>query len=359
MKIKLKYLIVFLLIFLTIILNAEENTKNDRGMVFLPLIGYTPETSLAMAVALSAYNNPDPLNPDQKYDTAMAAITYTLNEQGGISFSGNKFFNSNSNLLSGSIGFSKAPSSFYGIGNNVTDETEEEYNHTLLEVKSSFMTEVRDNLYIGPELVFYSDTLEEKEKMLAAGAVEGSEGITQLGAGVVITVDTTDSFSYPHSGILYKINWNIFNQKAGSEYSYNHFLIDLRNYFHIAGEHVIGINAVYDITEGDVPFQMLPQLGGANIMRGFLQEKYKDKHYAALQSEYRFPIAGPFGGVVFAGAGNIAPGINKFDFNELKTSAGCGMRFNLNKKQRMNLRFDLAFNSDNETQFYMSLMEAF
>ena len=34
-----------------------------------------------MFLAVSAYNNPDPVNPDQKDDTAIAAIGYTLNNQ--------------------------------------------------------------------------------------------------------------------------------------------------------------------------------------------------------------------------------------------------------------------------------------
>ncbi len=354
-----KRLILILLIFTSFTLFGEEYTDNsekDRGIVYLPLIGYSPETSLAMALAISAYNNPDPENPEQKHDTAIAAISYTLKNQASIALGGEKYFNGNLNNISAGIAFTNSQNSFYGTGINVTDEMEEEYSETSLETNLSLMSEITDSIYFGPVFIFYTDELSEKEKTLASDEIPGSEGITQTGGGAVIKIDTRDSFSYPLSGFLYTLKWEIFNENAASDYSYNRLELDLRNYFQISGNHVIGINTLYEMTAGDVPFQKLPLLG---IMRGFLLSKYRDKHLAVLQAEYRFPISGRFGGVLFTGAGTIAPDINEFDFSEIKTAAGAGLRFNLDKKQHLNLRFDLAYNNDNQTQFYMSLMEAF
>ena len=122
------------------------------------------------------------------------------------------------------------------------------------------MSEITHNLYIGPQFQFYTDNISDKENILASGIIKGSEGITQIGTGAVIKLDTTDSFSYPLTGFLYTLNWKIFNDNAASDYSYNHVSLDLRNYFQICGKHVIGINAVHEIAGIMFRFRCFPNL---------------------------------------------------------------------------------------------------
>ncbi len=343
----------------------QEVSKKDLdktwGIMPIPMIAYMPETSLLASVILSVYNNPNPDNPDQKVDNALIATYYTLKNQTGISFSGEKYFGGNSYKLSLLLNGSKFPTNFYGIGNDVNDYDIEKYENRSFDIKSSFMFEVKRNIYLGPIVNFYTDTLEDIEegKLLASGLIDGSNGITQIGTGIALTIDTRDSYSFPHKGILCEIKWKMFNNNIWSDYSYNHLTINFRHFFQIKVDHIIGINALYDMTTGDVPFQRLPALGGNSIMRGFVQDKYRDKLYAAFQTEYRFPVMGRIGGSVFASAGNVVSNIEDFANMDIKTAAGLGLRINLDKKQHINIRIDLAYNNDGETNFYLSLLEAF
>jgi hypothetical protein len=46
-------------------------------------------------------------------------------------------------------------------------------------------------------------------------------------------------------------------------------------------------------------------------------------------------------------------------FNNLKISGGGGLRFTIDAKERINLRFDYAFGRFNSRGFYLSISEAF
>jgi hypothetical protein len=68
---------------------------------------------------------------------------------------------------------------------------------------------------------------------------------------------------------------------------------------------VLALQAVATMTAGDVPFYMLAQLGGPNVMRGDYEGRYRDRELLAVQLEYRFPILWRFGGTAFAGIGMV------------------------------------------------------
>ncbi len=345
-----------------------ESEKNKKSIISsnsdtwqfvpIPVVAYMPETSLVGSLALTAYSDRE---GDNKKDDIMLSFYYTLKNQLGFSFLGNKYLNNHTVKLSTELNASKFPTKYYGIGNDVKKCDEETFESRNIGIIPSFMLEIYKNFYAGVLLNFYTDRLKdmEEDRELTSGSVKGSEGISQLGAGIVIDYDTRDSFSYPHKGVLYSFKWKSFNKHTASDYSFNYLFMDLKNYFRIKGDHVIGLNARYEMTLGSVPFQLLPLLGGSNVMRGFVQDKYRDKHYAALQTEYRFPLFWRIGAAVFASAGDVAPDASGFKFQDIKTAGGCGIRVNLDRKQHINLRFDLAYNSDGEMNLYMNLLEAF
>jgi len=64
-----------------------------------------------------------------------------------------------------------------------------------------------------------------------------------------------------------------------------------------------------------------------------------------LNLEYRFPIAGPFEGVVFYDAGNVWPDWRRIDLGEVKSGAGAGVRW---LSPIGPLRFDVAWKIDRE-----------
>ncbi|HSG81899.1 MAG TPA: hypothetical protein VLC48_06605, partial [Gemmatimonadota bacterium] len=85
-----------------------------------------------------------------------------------------------------------------------------------------------------------------------------------------------------------------------------------------------------------------------------------DLDLLALQAEYRLPIWRRIGGVVFGGAGQVAPELQAFRLSQFHGSAGFGVRFLVAKEEGVNLRADVAWGVGEVTSgFYLSIGEAF
>lgn len=361
---KKKYvLMVLVLVFINLSLYSEEKTeekkKKNFGLVPIPIIASAPETGLVLGAALSIYNNPNPDDPKQKMDNGMIMAQYSLKNQIMLDFSGEKYFTGNDYKVTQSLKFEEFPTSFFGIGNEISDKNEEKYKSTAFSSETIFMFQIIENLYVGPSFQFYKDKIDEKENLLASGFINGSEGMSLVGSGITVNYDTRDSYSYPHKGVFHEFTWQTYRKEMGSDYNFGKININLRKFFRLHKDHVFGINGVYQMVSGDVPFQMIPRLGGQNMMRGFVDNKYRDKHYAAFQGEYRFPIYSRIGGAVFGSVGEIASGVTKFNLENLKSAVGTGLRVNLDKSQHMNLRIDFAYSSDEKINFYIGILEAF
>jgi len=68
-------------------------------------------------------------------------------------------------------------------------------------------------------------------------------------------------------------------------------------------------------------------------MRGYFRGRYRDNHYFATQLEYRVRVWWRFGLVGFAGVGEVARDISKFEINKIKYSVGGGIRFRIDEKE--------------------------
>ncbi|MBQ1753087.1 MAG: BamA/TamA family outer membrane protein, partial [Paludibacteraceae bacterium] len=107
----------------------------------------------------------------------------------------------------------------------------------------------------------------------------------------------------------------------------------------------------------DVPFRMLPTLGGSDNIRGFRERKFTDKFMWEVQAEYRIPIWWRLKAAVFCSFGDVMDIYNP-TFNKLKVGYGLGLRCRLNDA-RVNLRFDVAFNNYGDVKFNITATEAF
>ena len=78
----------------------------------------------------------------------------------------------------------------------------------------------------------------------------------------------------------------------------------------------------------------------------------------AFQAEYRFFVWGPFGGVVFAGFGDVSHDIDNLFSKNLKPTYGFGIRFLLDPKERINFRVDFGF-GEGTSGIYFGAIEVF
>ena len=74
--------------------------------------------------------------------------------------------------------------------------------------------------------------------------------------------------------------------------------------------------------------------------------------------EYRFPIAGRFGGAVFGSTGTVAPDLGKTFSSAYKNAAGVGLRYIINKRDGVRIRVDYGRTTEGGN-FYFTIKEAF
>jgi hypothetical protein len=76
-------------------------------------------------------------------------------------------------------------------------------------------------------------------------------------------------------------------------------------------------------------------------MRGLYQGVFKDQNMFTLQTEYRFPIKGCWSGAAFLSCGDAFANDDSIEDINPIFSGGGGIRYALNKEEKINLRFDL------------------
>jgi hypothetical protein len=97
-------------------------------------------------------------------------------------------------------------------------------------------------------------------------------------------------------------------------------------------------------------------------MRGLYENVFIDKNAAAVRAEYRFPLTflpgERWGGAVFGAVGDAFPDATTLEDIDLKVAGGAGLRFALNKTEKINVRLDIGVSRYGVFPYVM-LQEAF
>lgn len=80
-------------------------------------------------------------------------------------------------------------------------------------------------------------------------------------------------------------------------------------------------------SDQQIPFFMLPSLGGGSTLRGFSSWRFRDQNSLLLQAEWRIMVNRFFDTAVFYDAGKVTARRSDLDFKGLKTDYGFGLRF--------------------------------
>ena len=90
--------------------------------------------------------------------------------------------------------------------------------------------------------------------------------------------------------------------------------------------------------DANVPFYMLPSLGGSNTLRGFDDYRFHDRNMLVLNLETRVALMTHMDAAVFLDAGNVPARLSDLDLD--KRSYGVGWR--LHSRESTLARFDMA-----------------
>lgn len=342
---------------------AQDSSKPNKGkFVAFPAITRSIETSWAAGGAASYTFRPFKDDTISRTSSIQFGSIYSLRKQLVASVKGTQYLRNENWILNEQISFSSFPDKFWGIGKNTKDLTEEDYEFKQAYLYLHFMKKIAPRLF-GGILYEYQrvwDIHYQPGGLFDQQKVFGRTDYHVSGLGMSITYDSRNHAFWPNKGLFAQLYFNHYSPVTASEYSFTNIVADLRRYIPAGRNAVFAAQAwVFSNIGSHVPLRSQAAFGGDNIMRGYYQGRFRDNQQFAVQGEYRRAVYKRFGLVAFAGFGNVAHTIDGLNLRNLKYSIGGGMRYALNKSEKLNLRIDYGIGKGINRGLYFQLGEAF
>jgi surface antigen Omp85-like protein len=155
-----------------------------------------------------------------------------------------------------------------------------------------------------------------------------------LHSTVSVTADTRDYHGHPTSGGRYRAALTTFSDRTDDIFSFRQYEAEATHFIPLADRRWVlafrGWTVFSDVGPGhDVPFYLLPSLGGHNTLRDFHNFEFHDRNSLVVNGESRWAIFTHVDAAVFFDAGNVAPRYE--DLNLDKTSYGAGLRVHIER----------------------------
>jgi hypothetical protein len=194
--------------------------------------------------------------------------------------------------------------------------------------------------------------------LMLRGAVELSEWSLQSGQGTAPSIDEVytpqtlpglgTKTTYLHSRGTVGFDWRTspgYSRRGGfygvtvhdfadrdDEFGFNQVDYEVIQHFPILREAwVISLHGLvqttYDKDGQQIPFFMLPSVGGGHSLRGFSSWRFRDQNSLLVQAEWRIMANRYLETAVFYDAGKVTARKSDLDFNGLKSDYGFGVRF--------------------------------
>lgn len=142
--------------------------------------------------------------------------------------------------------------------------------------------------------------------------------------------DNRDNVYDPTKGKRLSFTGTWAGHGLGGDFDYFKFVAENRLYYKVGRAHVIAVRLMGGIASGDMPYNDLFTLGGADTLRGYEDDEFRGNKMYAATLEYRYPIAKKIQGVLFTDMGNAWGGVEHIPWykenNKIHYSGGIGFR---------------------------------
>jgi len=364
---KRSLIFVITIIFFTLNLSAQEDSTKTNSTSFsvYPALGSSPETDFVFgAIGFFVLKKKAKINNEFYRPTSITPyIVYTTKNQFLTKIDVDIFFNNGINI-NGNFRYVNFPDKFFGTENDVNPNIFEGYTNQYIRFNGRIMKPEKENLYLGLlfDLQINAVNPDDPSGQLIQSNVHGISGGRNIGVGPSLVLDTRNNSLYPTAGEFLNIGITAFSKYLGSEFSYTSFVLDYRKYFEFLGpKNIIAVQFKASLNSGtDIPFYKLNRLGGGERLRGIEHKNlYISRQSTYLQIEARQDFFWRFGGVLFAGMGEVFDSFSKFETNNIRFVYGLGGRFRALKDEKLNIRMDVGFTDNGQSAFYLSVREAF
>jgi len=160
-----------------------------------------------------------------------------------------------------------------------------------------------------------------------------------------VTADTRDHRGYPTSGFVYRAALTHYMDRSTGVFSFREYQAEGLQLVPLGKWTLVlhGWTVAGDVPDGhEIPFYLLPALGGNNSLRSYSNFQFHDNNLLLVNAESRLRLTPHIDMAVFADAGNVA---SRFaDLNLDKRSYGAGLR--LHTTTTTFARMDVAYGDE-------------
>jgi hypothetical protein len=339
---------------------AVAGPPERGGFVITPVVGYTPETLLSWGIAGIHYFQLGRSHLPTRLSNYRFNLIQTQKKQTIAQVDYELYLTGDKVMINGQLKYALFPDRFYGIGNRSADANREDFNARNWRLQLSAQRRWGESIFTGLHVEVFSQTITQiaNDSQLASGDIAGGRGINLVGAGMFGKWDSRDNTFSTAKGAYGAVSLNFFAKALGSDFAFTQLTLDGRKYFPLGRAAVLAVQGVFKTTWGECPFQTLSNFGGAYLLRGFYEGRYRDKSMLALQMEYRLPVWGRFGLSAFAGMAQVQPRPGLLALAGFHAAEGVGLRYKFNARENLNIRLDVGF-AGSSPAFYLTFAEAF
>jgi outer membrane protein assembly factor BamA len=336
--------------------DTTTHKKKKSEIRLVPVISYAPETHLLFGLgALTPFKcSKDSVT---KHSLIAAFVAYSQLKQYYLYIPYQIYTKNNDYYFEGEADYYNYSYYYWGIGEDRVPK--ELYNVSYPKIFLNAYRKIVPHFYLGLDYYYENDMMGATQPggSLAADTVRGSKGSTTSGGGIDLLYDTRDQIFFPTHGWYIKAT-SFFNvPQLGSTYSFDKVATNISWYHKLSNSTVLALNQCNNLTWGNVPFNQLSEIGGTKQIRGYYMGYYRDDALCYLQAEARVHLIGRVSGVAF---GTMAFFGNYNTFPETPSpvfAEGVGLRYNYEKKEHINVRFDVGYGKTIE--YYLTIQEAF
>ena len=345
-----------------------DSTFTHAKAVLAPIVSFEPSTSWGFGIGAKFLFKPKNAGPETRTSNIPLSVQYTLRNQFIANSEYTIFFPDEAYLLKGVLAFSKFPLPFFGIGSGTkeADQVDISFNQFIFE--PLLLKKIVPNFFIGGGWRLNTfrqvELLEESELFPEEIDIQDSLGSISSGLEFAITIDSRDNVLNASKGVFAEFTHGVYNEAFGSSSQFMLTSLDFRKYFTVSENRpndVIAFEIFTRFSWNDTPVLELSSLGGPELLRGYQEGRFRDRHAVFGQVEYRWQALERIGLVFFGGIGEVFDEVSEIELGDAKYSLGTGLRLKIVKSENLNIRIDFALGLGRETDqnFYLGIAEAF
>ena len=329
----------------------------------VPVINYTPETNWEFGGAAQAYFSLQ----NQRTSIVQVGGAYSLKHQWYANVQGTLYLGTDIPwLIQFRGGYRNYPDTYYGISNRPDKPGTLARNGQAYDSQRAYayiqpLVSVGSNWYVGGHMECLWESTHLKNTV-------DTVSILMPAIGATVLLDTRDIVYYPNRGMFLKLAATHYNQVWGASATLTRLHLDWRQFVRIGKGFVWCYQVRADIAlssdAAGTPFQMLPTIGGQDLLRGIPYGMFRDNTMLAAQTEMRIPVWRWIHACAFAGIGDVND-YTRWQWAQPKVGYGLGLRLTINRA-KINIRADVARNNIYPNWgdirgygFYLTATEAF